>query len=64
MKAAWPAWYPTRAPEEWEKARVLWVPYVFREPGKDVARPQISHSKRKNKKKSDKFERSKKFFVQ
>jgi N-sulfoglucosamine sulfohydrolase len=63
MKAAWPPWYPTRTLEEWEKARAVWVHYVFREPGKDVDRPVISHSKRKNKKKSDKFEKSKKSFV-
>ena len=64
MKATWPAWYPTRTLQEWEKARAHWVPSVSREPGKDVDRPVISHSKRKNKNKSDKFEMSKKFFVQ
>ncbi len=63
-KYGWPAWYPTRTLEEWEKARELWVPYVFREPGKDIIRPEITHSKRKNKKKNDKFEKSKKLFVE
>jgi hypothetical protein len=60
----WPAWHPTRTLQEWEKARALWVSYVFREPGRNVDRPVISHSKRKNKKQSNKFEKSKKFFVQ
>jgi len=43
----WPAWYPTRSSEDWEKARELWVPYVFRKPGESVQRPVISHSRKK-----------------
>ncbi len=43
----WPAWYPTRSLEEWEKARDLWKPYVFRGPTDRVPRPAISHSKKK-----------------
>jgi N-sulfoglucosamine sulfohydrolase len=43
----WPAWYPTRTLQEWEKARTLWEPYVFRGSTEDVPRPQISHSKKK-----------------
>lgn len=46
-KYGWPAWYPTRTLEEWEKARALWEPYVFRGPTENVPRPQISHSKKK-----------------
>ncbi|MDF7824807.1 sulfatase [Pontiellaceae bacterium B12227] len=48
--SGWPAWYPTRTLEEWEKARAEWEPYVMRGPEEKVARPQISHSKRKKKK--------------
>ncbi|VGO19658.1 sulfatase family protein [Pontiella sulfatireligans] len=49
--SGWPAWYPTRSLEEWEKARALWEPYVMRGPSDTVARPAISHSKKKAKKK-------------
>ena len=45
----WPSWYPTRTLAEWQKARDLWEPYVFREPDEDVPRPSISHSKKKKK---------------
>lgn len=45
----WPAWYPTRTLEEWEKAREQWRPYVFREPTEKVARPVISIPKKKKK---------------
>lgn len=48
-KYGWPAWYPTRTLAEWEKARALWAPYVFREPTANVPRPAISHSKKKPK---------------
>jgi len=37
----WPSWYPTRTLEEWEKARALWEPYVFRGPSEKVPRPAI-----------------------
>lgn len=47
----WPAWYPTRTLEEWEKARALWAPYVFRDPTENVPRPQIVHSQKKKEKK-------------
>ena len=53
-KYGWPAWYPTRTLEEWEKARRLWEPYVLRGPTEDVPRPQISFSKRKKRKKQKK----------
>ncbi|MEM8952632.1 MAG: sulfatase [Verrucomicrobiota bacterium] len=43
----WPAWYPTRTLEEWEKAKAQWEPYVMRGPNEKVARPSISHSKKK-----------------
>ncbi len=46
----WPAWYPTRSLEEWEKARKLWEPYVFRGPDEKVPRPNITAPKKKNKK--------------
>ena len=45
----WPAWYPTRTLAEWKRARELWAPYVFRDPGEVVPRPTISHSRKKNK---------------
>lgn len=48
-KSGWPAWYPTRTLAEWEKAREQWAPYVFRGPQEKVARPSISHSKKKKK---------------
>jgi len=41
-KVGWPAWYPTRSLEEWEKARALWEPYVFRGPTEEVPRPIIN----------------------
>lgn len=40
----WPAWYPTRTLEEWEKVRALWEPYVFRKPSEKVARPVIPYT--------------------
>ncbi len=48
-KYGWPAWYPTRSLQDWEKARALWEPYVFRGPSEKVPRPQIGHSKKKKK---------------
>ena len=47
----WPAWYPTRSLQDWEEARALWQPYVFRDPTETVPRPGIVHSKKKKKKK-------------
>jgi len=47
QKYGWPAWYPTRTLAEWEKARALWEPYVFRGPTQKIPRPQISYSKKK-----------------
>ncbi len=35
----WPADYPTRTLQEWEDMLELWQPYVFREPGRKVIRP-------------------------
>lgn len=35
----WPATYPTRSLEEWERVLELWQPWVFREVGSDVERP-------------------------
>jgi uncharacterized sulfatase len=45
----WPAWYPTRNLDEWERARAAWVPYVHRGPAESVPRPRIVHSKKKAK---------------
>lgn len=45
----WPAWYPTRGLAEWQEARQKWDPYVFRGPTEKVARPVISHLKKKKK---------------
>ena len=49
-KYGWPAWYPTRSLPDWEQARTLWEPYVFRGPSENVPRPKIGHSKKKTKK--------------
>ena len=35
----WPSTYPTRTLEEWEHVLELWQPWVFREPGSKVQRP-------------------------
>ncbi len=45
-----PPWYPTRTLAEWEKARALWEPYVFRGPSEKVARPTISYTQKQKKK--------------
>ena len=50
-KTGWPAWYPTRTLEEWEKAVALWEPYLFRGPTEKVDRPSIVRSVKKKKKK-------------
>jgi N-sulfoglucosamine sulfohydrolase len=48
-KLGWPDWFPTRSLQEWEKARNMWEPYVFRKPSEKVHRPVIPHtSKKKN----------------
>lgn len=54
----WPAWYPTRSLEEWEKARKLWEPYVFRGPDEKVARPNITTPKKKAPKTQKKISRA------
>jgi N-sulfoglucosamine sulfohydrolase len=41
----WPADYPTRTLEEWETVLELWQPYVFREPGSKVQRPDKEFQK-------------------
>lgn len=46
----WPAWYPTRTLEEWQKARKTWEPWVFRSPTEKMARPNVVHTKKKAKK--------------
>ena len=43
-KYGWPAWYPTRSLEEWEKARALWESFIFREPTEVFTRPKIVNS--------------------
>ena len=53
-KVGWPAFYPTRSLQEWEKARALWAPYVFRGPSEEVPRPNITQPKRKKAKKKKK----------
>jgi N-sulfoglucosamine sulfohydrolase len=52
-KHGWPAWYPTRTLEEWQKARDLWAPYVMRQLDEKVPRPVISHPKKKAAKKKN-----------
>ena len=49
IKYGWPAWFPTRTLDEWENARRAWEPYVMRGPSEKVARPSISHAKKKKK---------------
>jgi arylsulfatase A-like enzyme len=41
----WPADYPTRTLEEWENMLKLWQPYVFRESGSNVQRPDEEFKK-------------------
>lgn len=43
-----PSWYPTRTLEEWQKAKALWVPYVFRRPTDKMARPAINRKATRN----------------
>jgi N-sulfoglucosamine sulfohydrolase len=50
-KYGWPAWYPTRSLSDWQKAREMWGPYVFRSPEENIARPSLVHSKKKRAKK-------------
>jgi hypothetical protein len=40
-KHGWPAWYPTRTLDQWQLARDVWTPYVFRKPNEDIPRPAI-----------------------
>ena len=47
-----PGWFPTRTLEEWEKARDMWKPYVFRGPTDKVDRPVIPFTQKKKKKKA------------
>lgn len=37
-----PGWYPTRTLAQWQKARNLWEPWVFRKPGQKMPRPAIN----------------------
>lgn len=54
LKHGWPSWYPTRTLEEWETARKIWEPWVFRGTDSDMTRPVIPQTpnpaKKKNKK--------------
>ena len=45
-----PPWFPTRTLAEWEKARDMWKPYVFRGPNENVPRPVIPFTKKAKKK--------------
>lgn len=44
-KGGWPSTYPTRTLEEWEHVLDLWKPYVWREPGSRVQRPDKEFQK-------------------
>ena len=44
-KGGWPATYPTRTLEQWEEVLELWKPYVWRQPGSDVQRPDEEFKK-------------------
>ena len=50
----WPAWYPTKTLEEWEKVRAEWEAYVMRAASEEVPRPVIGlmAKQKKAKKKS------------
>jgi hypothetical protein len=41
-EGGWPSTYPTRSLEEWEEILTTWEPWVFREPGSDMERPDIA----------------------
>jgi hypothetical protein len=43
----WPAWYPTRTLEEWEKTLAIWEPYVMRDANDNMRRPDVVHTKKK-----------------
>ncbi len=43
----WPAWYPTRTLEEWEKTLAIWEPYVIRDANDNMRRPDVVHTKKK-----------------
>ena len=45
--SGWPAWYPTRTLEEWQKARKLWEPWVFRDPESKMKRPSLTINMKK-----------------
>ncbi|RTE54168.1 sulfatase [Arenibacter aquaticus] len=51
----WPAWYPTRSLDEWEKVREQWEPYVMRGPTDKIPRPTIGLMARKKKNKKNKL---------
>lgn len=53
-KFGWPAWYPTRTLAEWKKARAAWESWVFRSVDSDMSRPNVVHTKKKNRKKKQK----------
>ena len=46
----WPAWYPTRPLSDWQVARDLWEPWVFREPTAKMGRPAITIQSKQKKK--------------
>jgi arylsulfatase A-like enzyme len=39
-----PAWYPTRSLEEWQVAKKVWEPWVFRNPEDKMKRPQVPYT--------------------
>ncbi|MCM2369723.1 sulfatase family protein [Aporhodopirellula aestuarii] len=55
--SGWPAWYPTRTLEEWQKARAAWEPWVFRDPESKMKRPSVSVETKKAKKKAARMSR-------
>lgn len=48
-RVGWPAWYPTKTLDEWQKAREKWEPYVMRGISEEVPRPEIGIIKKKKK---------------
>ncbi|MDA0284610.1 MAG: sulfatase [Planctomycetota bacterium] len=51
-KHGYPGWFPTRSLADWQQARAIWEPWVFRDPHSAMQRPQITHSTKKPTRKS------------
>lgn len=61
-KVGWPAWYPTRTLEEWQKVRDQWEPWVFRSPTSDYPHPKTTLKAKKSKKPPHKIDHNSPYF--